>query len=1269
MRRSNWKRGENSPKAVDSPLISPMVSMPRPDHPLACHTQNRKVWQLAILLLGLLTLLLHPTPSWALEPIIVDHTQKKIDITEKGQLYRGRGDRLQIETAAGDDGIPGRMVVHASTRGTDPNWVVFALKNPTDKTIVRWLIADRYTLSGSKIFNPDLDSARIIDVTPSLGFKPERVPNKKADVFRITVEPGATTTFVAELSSLRFPRIYLWRVNPYINHRYDITLFSGILLGITGILAIYLTTIFAANHQLVFPAAAFLAWSILSYLCVDFGFWHKLFNLHIEDNGTYRAASEAAIVAGLIGFLYAFLRLNLWHRWIKWVFGLWFVTQLLLLPLAVLDAALAASLARLSYLPLAVGGSLLIAFLAINGQERALSLLPTWLLFLVWMFAAAVTIEGHLTGEIIASALNAGLVLILALLTFTATQFAFRGSDQELSFGAPRSQLQLRALAIEGADSAVWEWQPRRDEISVGTEVEDALGLSWGTLSTRVKDWLKFLHPADRERFRLILIGIEERNGGDIDVDFRMRRSDGTYLWFGLKAHSIDHGQSRALRCVGLMRDITDAKRAQERLMHDAVHDSLTGLPNRALFLDRLSYAVTRVREENATNPTLMFIDIDRFKNVNQSYGFVVGDSMLLTVARRLSRHLKPQDTLARIGGDQFGILVVSESNPQNIAMLAERIRRALRSPMKIGGDEIILTSSIGIAIYDGRQNTPEDLLREAELAMYFAKRSGTDRIELFNQSMTQGRDDRVAFESELRQALQRNQMTVSYQPIMRLGTNELAGFEALLRWEHPKFGLVNPAEFIPIAEESDFIGELGTFVLERSVQAVRTWHTLLPRRDNPLFVSVNVSSRQIFRRELVQDIRHIMGRQSIPPGTLRLEITESLVMENPEQAAEILDWLRTLGASLSLDDFGTGYSSLAYLHRLPFDTLKIDKTLVQNRGMHSSGLAILKSIVALAHELDKDVVAEGVEFEEDVIFLRSINCDFAQGFYFGEPIPEHEVGNVLRALAQVTQTSSRSSATKKTSKIKKARADHKKATVTVTPGKAQTTNQTQSVNQAPGVNPMQGMKQTPSVQPTLVHPEATQPAPTLSTPGKNPPFSQPPAAQPPVSTTAPQAAREMPQNPSSGASAPQTPPSKPAAQPSVSQPPADPSPVGAPVTPAKPLPPESTKLASPPPQGRSTASQPGMSKPAVQQTPAPQKEEPQPPSTPPAQTTTVLFKTKKPAPPPVQPAPPSVLSNGAGSNAPHDNENTIPPLSLADIAHPNKADGPSANTDKKIDG
>ncbi|MGH7125285.1 MAG: putative bifunctional diguanylate cyclase/phosphodiesterase, partial [Stellaceae bacterium] len=343
-----------------------------------------------------------------------------------------------------------------------------------------------------------------------------------------------------------------------------------------------------------------------------------------------------------------------------------------------------------------------------------------------------------------------------------------------------------------------------------------------------------------------------------------------------------------ALRCVGLIRDVTDAKRAHERLLHDAVHDSLTGLPNRELMLDRLGVAVMRAKQKDAVRPSIFFIDIDKFKSVNVSFGLVVGDSLLLTVARRLQSHLSAQDTLARVGGDQFAILLLSEQTPQELASLAERVRRSLRAPIKIAGQEIVLTGSLGIAVYDGGEASHLDLYKEAEIAMYRAKRGGSDRVEIFRPEMRADRDDRVAIESDLRKALAKNQIRVLYQPIIYLPTEELAGFEALVRWEHPKRGMMNPADFIPVAEESDLIVRLGSHVLLKAAQEAARWQRELPRDENPLFVSVNVSSRQIFRQNLIQEIRHILGRNIVPKGTLRLEITESLVMENPEQATEI---------------------------------------------------------------------------------------------------------------------------------------------------------------------------------------------------------------------------------------------------------------------------------------------------------------------------------------------------------------------------------------------
>jgi diguanylate cyclase (GGDEF)-like protein/PAS domain S-box-containing protein len=671
---------------------------------------------------------------------------------------------------------------------------------------------------------------------------------------------------------------------------------------------------------------------------------------------------------------------------------------------------MASGLARASTVLIAGIGTGLIVYLALRGQDRALALIPSWMLLLVWLFGATMIVLGKLSGEVVVSGLVAGLVLILVLLGFTVTQFAFRGAGTTAMQFGPPSQTQIKSLAVDGSGAAVWQWNAGRDQISVSSEIEEALGLDPGALTTTVQQFLQHLHNSDRERFKLMLWSLQENHGGDLQVDFRLRRHDGTYVWYELRARAPESENARLLTCVGLMRDVTNLKRSYERLMHDAVHDNLTGLPNRELFVDRVGGAITRAQEGQGNRPTVMFIDIDRFKNVNQSFGLVIGDSMLLTLARRLTRHLSPQDTLSRLGGDQFAILLISETDPRQVAMLAERVRRALRTPMKISGKEIVLTASIGIVVFDGAQATPQDLLREGEIAMLRAKRGGADRIEIFNPATRGEEENRLPLESDLRRAIERQQIAVLYQPITRLASNQLAGFEALLRWDHPTKGRLGADDFVPMAEETGLITELGTYVLSQALEQAVRWHKTLPRERDPLFVSVNVSSRQLFRQDLVQEIRLLLAREAVPKGTLKLEITESLVMENPERAVEILTWLKTFGASLALDDFGTGYSSLSYLHRFPCDTIKIDRSLVRDSGLNGSSPMILKSIIALAHELGKEVVAEGIETERDAAYLRSIGCEFGQGYYYGEPMSAKDVAGLLSALASQRKKKSRTS-------------------------------------------------------------------------------------------------------------------------------------------------------------------------------------------------------------------------------------------------------------------
>lgn len=948
----------------------------------------------ALFLIGFLTA--GTVPVQALETIVVPPKKDVLELTMRGTLYEDRGDKLQIETAPGRDGMVARMSIKARTSGTNPNWLVFALTNNTETAMERWLTANRYTFVGSKIVWPDLDARRLEAVTPSIGFIPERIKSDRADVFRLTLEPGQTVTFAVELASDRYPRVFLWKPLAYELKVRERQLFNGALLGLTGLLAVFLTAIFAANHKAIFPTAALVAWSVLAYLLIDFGFFHKLFNLRPEDNAVYRAAAESSVAASLVIFLHTFLRLGYSHGIFRMLMSVWVLAQLALVAIAVVDPRLSATFARLSFLLVGGAGALMIVFLAIRGQDRALSIVPTWLLFLVWIFAAGVTLSGRLAGDIVVASIIGGLVLIVILIGFTVTQFAFR--SVEPVYGAAPGDQQIRSLAVDGAGAATFEWNARRDEIKVSPVVEAALGLNEGDLSAKVDDVLTHIHPNDRERFRLVLDAVKERTSRHVKADFRVRHADNSYRWLELEASAMETAEGRSLRCVGLLRDVTDSLQSQERLLNDAVHCPLTRLPNRELFFDRLGYAVRRARQDMSARPTVIYIDIDRFRSVNKEMGLVVGDALLLTVSRRLANQLGDDDTLARMSGDQFAILLVSQADARFIADLAERVRQSIRASIRIRGQDIVLTGSIGIAVYDG-QEEPSELVREAEIAMYRAKRSGADRVEIFRPEMRGAVDDRLQIESDLRRALKAGEIKVYYQPIIYLPTEELAGFEALVRWEHPKKGVLPPPSFVPIAEQSDLINELGAYVLTTAAQTAVGWQKDLPRVERPLFVSVNVSSRQLLRKDLVQDVRQILGRGQLPKGTLRLEITESLVMENPEAAVELLRQLGEAGADIALDDFGTGYSSLAYLQRFPFDTIKIDRQFMADDSDDGAGRgpAIVRSVVALAHELGKTVVAEGVEVPDEVSFLRSIGCEYAQGFYYGEAMAEGEVRQLLR--------------------------------------------------------------------------------------------------------------------------------------------------------------------------------------------------------------------------------------------------------------------------------
>jgi len=939
-----------------------------------------RIRSLLAFVLATVTLLGAISQAFAIEPIKIARDDVALDLSRAVEIYRNQGDNFQVSTAPGSDGIVRRIEVEANDKRSTGDWAVFALANTTDQQLDRLIVAPHFRLVNSGIFWPDMGSTRIAAITPSEGFALDRQTSPDADVFRVTLNPGTVVTFVAELASPKLPQVYLWEPEAYKDTVNSYTLYRGIVIGIAGLLALFLTILFVVKGTSMFPATAALAWAVLAYICVDFGFLNKIIEISPGNEQMWRAGTEVALAATFVVFLFAYLNLNRWHGHFSYGAVLWILGLLLIAGVAIIDPAVAAGIARLSFAATALTGLGLIVVLGLRGYDRAIMLIPSWVMVLIWMVGSWMAITGMLDNDIAQPALGGGLILIILLIGFTVMQHAFAGGALHQGLF---SDLERQALAVSGSGDTVWDWDVLRDRVVTRPDISLELGLAPNSLGGAARNWLPVLHSDDRDTFRTTLDVVLEHRRGKIAQNFRLRGADGHYHWFALRARPVIGSDGEVIRCVGTMVDVTEQKKSEERLLHDAVHDNLTGLPNRELFMNRLEAIISIARTEEKVRPTVFVVDIDRFKQVNDGLGISAGDTILLTVARRLHRLLKPKDSLSRFAGDQFALMLLSEQDPARIASIAEAVKHAISAPITFAKREIVLTASIGLITWTSEQVSAEDLVKDAELAMHQAKRFGGDRIEPFRPAFRTIGTDRLQFESDLRRAIERKEFTLAYQPIIRLEDNSVAGFEALLRWDHPRRGMIPPADFIPVAENCGLIVQLGLFAMQKAADDLAAWQKQIG--DAPLSVSVNLSSRQLIRRDLVSDVRSVIARSNLKARCLRLELTESLVMDNPEQTAHVLTKLKQLGIGLSLDDFGTGYSSLAYLTRFPFDTIKIDKSFLDDTSPKRT--VLIRSMINMAHELGLSVVAEGIRDQSDGLELRQMGCEYVQSFSFGAPM------------------------------------------------------------------------------------------------------------------------------------------------------------------------------------------------------------------------------------------------------------------------------------------
>jgi diguanylate cyclase (GGDEF)-like protein/PAS domain S-box-containing protein len=570
-----------------------------------------------------------------------------------------------------------------------------------------------------------------------------------------------------------------------------------------------------------------------------------------------------------------------------------------------------------------------------------------------------------------------------------ATQLSHKRAQEAL-----RESEERYALAAQGANDGLWDWNIVTNKVYFSPRWKSMLGYHENEIGDNLQEWFDRIPESDRERVKKELAAHQKGLTSHFESEHRVLNKDGAFRWMLSRGLAVRDSSGKATRMAGSQTDITAGK----------VTDPLTGLPNRLLFVDRLGRLINHAKRRKDSLFAVLFLDLDGFKMINDSLGHLVGDQLLLSVSDRLEKCLRLTDTvarlkgsftMARLGGDEFTVLLDDLKDPADAKLAANRLMEVLTPPFILDGKEIFTSASIGIALSNSSYEDPDDMLRDADTAMYRAKSLGKGRCELFDADMRASVVERLQVETDLRHALERGEFRNYYQPIVALESGRIVGFEALLRWQHPTRGLMGPDQFIMVAEETGLIRELGWWNLREACRQLSEWKK---HSDNYLnfTMNVNLSAKQFLQPNLVEEIGRLINELEFAPETLKLEITESTVMIDPASTAKMLQEIKSLGILLAIDDFGTGYSSLSYLHRFPLDTLKIDRSFISGVGQVGEGMEIARTIMPMAKNLRLDVIAEGVETLEQVALLKKLQCKYAQGYYFSKPLSADAVALLL---------------------------------------------------------------------------------------------------------------------------------------------------------------------------------------------------------------------------------------------------------------------------------
>jgi diguanylate cyclase (GGDEF)-like protein/PAS domain S-box-containing protein len=959
------------------------------------HNQDGKMLLRFVSLL-FLVLLGFAGPASAEGPVDVSTIASKTNITQLLRRLATEQSSIRVELPPDANGKADILDLQASGTGPPFKWAIIALVNRGTVAKNMVLAIDHQKFAGSRLLFPLPPGSIVKNIVHSGLSSPARISALGQDAFEFAVAPSASQSIAVQIDN-EPTTVTLWDHEAFNSHVRSLAFFQGALLGVSILLGISMLMLFVARAKASFLSCAVFAFSTVAFMAFEVGYlsqpqaFYPGFQIAPHEA---RAVIETMMAVGLLLCLSSLADLR--HRMP--------VVRNALLILAGFGAALAvygfvepflvAGIARMAFAAVALVGFFIL--LRLRRERPADSALVVWSAVVIWTLVAATAAFARSDIAPLSPGLLVSLLAVLIILSYrffrSAATHGFLSRRQSQEMGR-------RDLALAGAQQYVWDYYPEDRDLYVSEELEQALGQPKSTFGhSTAETFSDLMHPADRAAYATTLAEAERHGRGSITQELRLRRGDGSYRWFELRARGLASTQNRLVRCIGTLSDITNAKRTEERLLKDAVYDQVTGLPNRALFLDRLKREMAKPR---STNLYVILIDIDRFKAVNDGLGNDAGDSLLTSLGRRIEALLGPNDTVARLPGDQFAVLFTESISGGDVNIFTDRVHEAIAKPVAVNQQEIFLTACLGAASFREESTTPEQLMKDAAIALYEAKRRGKEMFAIFQPSMRDDRSELVALESELRRALERNEIEVHYQPIARLIDMDLAGFEALVRWRHPVLGLLAPESFLGLAEQTGMIKDIGRFVLNEATHQLGIWQRAF-RPNSPVFMAVNVSASQLVETDLVLDIRAAIGREAVYKQTLKIEITESVVMQSPERAAGILEQIKQLGVGLACDDFGTGYSSLSSLRNLPFDTLKVDRSFIVPDPDDERASVILEAIISLAHSLGLAVVAEGIEDQSQVDRLGALQCDYVQGFFIGPPMTAKKITESLGSMPYV---------------------------------------------------------------------------------------------------------------------------------------------------------------------------------------------------------------------------------------------------------------------------